>query len=296
MSSSSVSWTLRRTCRVTGWVIAVLTSASLLGANGQAPEAGRAIGTLSIDGTAVTMSFAVRTTRQNAFDDLAQDPVVVVSNVQLTAAEASDEAALFARAQRGELVSMALRFDGRPGRGKLFNVAISHAGASDIVRLPDLWFQYTFKGGRGTLALEPREFNAHIYAGTVEFAVVMPVETAAATVPAAPATLRLPPPSKTDAERSAASALLIAALQEGDEQRALAIVALGIDPNARDQKMGIPLINWAVLMCQPPIVEALVTLKADVTHQRLPGMTLLSEAQAACPDAVPFLRAAGAKQ
>jgi hypothetical protein len=59
--------------------------------------------------------------------------------------------------------------------------------------------------------------------------------------------------------------------------------------------MKIALINWAVLMCQPLVVKELVALKADLTHERIPGMTLLSEATAACPDAVPHLKAGGAK-
>jgi hypothetical protein len=109
------------------------------------------------------------------------------------------------------------------------------------------------------------------------------------------ATAGLPGPSKTDADRQKASQLLIEAIQEGDESRAMAIVPLGIDPNARDPKMNIALINWAVLMCQPPVVNALVDLKADLSHERLPGMTLLAEARAACPEAVGYLKAGGAK-
>ena len=81
----------------------------------------------------------------------------------------------------------------------------------------------------------------------------------------------LPPPSKTAADRAKATALLIEALQEGDEARSLAIIKLGIDPNGRDQKIGIALINWAVLMCQPPVVAALVELKADLTTSGCPG-------------------------
>jgi hypothetical protein len=121
----------------------------------------------------------------------------------------------------------------------------------------------------------------------------MPAEPTATTTDVT--TRELPPPSKTDADRQKASQLLIEALQEGDEARALAIVGLGIDPNARDAKMQISLINWAVLMCQPPVVNALVELKADLSHERLPGMTLLAEARAACPDAVAYLKAGGAK-
>jgi hypothetical protein len=75
----------------------------------------------------------------------------------------------------------------------------------------------------------------------------------------------------------------------------MAVVALGIDPNAADPKMGIALVNWAVLMCQPTVVSALVDLKANLNHERLPGMTLLSEARAACPEAVGYLKAGGAK-
>jgi hypothetical protein len=89
---------------------------------------------------------------------------------------------------------------------------------------------------------------------------------------------------------------LIEALQEGDEARSLEIIKLGIDPNGRDERMKIPVIGWAVLMCQPPVVAALVELKADVKHERLPGMTLMDEAKAACPEAVGYLRAAGAQR
>jgi hypothetical protein len=219
----------------------------------------------------------------------------VLSSQPLTTDEAADDAALLARAKRGEIVTVAVRFDGRPKRGQLFNVAINHEGLSETALLPDVWFKHTFKGGDGTLTLEGREFSGRIYTIDAKFTVPMPAETTAARDTSTPGGAPLPPPSETDADRARASALLIEALQEGDEQRSLDIIKLGIDPNARDNKVGIPLINWAVLMCQPPVVAALVELKADLTHQRLPGMTLLSEARAACPDAVGFLRAGGAQ-
>ncbi|MGQ0733752.1 MAG: hypothetical protein ACT4QD_08865 [Acidobacteriota bacterium] len=259
-------------------------------AAGQAagPAEGTVSGTLTIDATTTAMTHAVRVSRQNAFDETATDPVVVLSNRALTAEEAADEAALLARAARGELVAMAIRFDGRRGKRQLFNVSISSRGQGDVVRLPDVWFAYTFKGGAGTLKMVSREFAGRTYATAVEFSVPMPAETTAeAASPAAPA---LPPPSRTDADRQKATALLIDALREGDEQRALAIVALGVDPNGRDEKMGIPVIGWAVLMCQPLVVKALVELEANITFERIPGMTLLDEATAACPEAVLFLR------
>jgi hypothetical protein len=188
---------------------------------------------------------------------------------------------------------VAVRFDERRGRSRLFNVTVGHQALREKALLPDVYFDYTFKGGVGTLKMARREFNGHTYAAALEFAVVMPVETTLAAAPALAAPL--PPPSKTAAERKAATMLLIEALQEGSEERALAVLKLGVDPNASDEKMKIPVINWAVLMCMPPVIKELAELKADTTHERIPGMTLLAEATAACPDSVPFLKAAGAK-
>jgi hypothetical protein len=250
-------------------------------------------GTLTIDGTTTELTHAIKTTRKNPFNDFFSDPVVILSDKPISEAEAADEAALLGRAQKGDVVMIAVRFDGRPRRGQLFNVGIAHQGLQQTVLLPDVWFKYTFKAGAGTLSLPPREMAGHTYATDVKFSIPMPAEVTEEEKSAA--TLALPGPSKTDADRQRASQLLVDALQEGDEARALAIVSLGIDANFKDPKMGIALINWAVLMCQPPIVAALVELKADLTHERLPGMTLLAEARAACPEAVGYLRAGGAQ-
>jgi len=78
-----------------------------------------------------------------------------------------------------------------------------------------------------------------------------------------------------------------------DEHRALEIIKLGVDPNGRDQS-GIPVLNWAVMMCQPPVVKALIDAKADLKYERAPGMTILTEA-GACPEAARILRSAGAR-
>jgi hypothetical protein len=250
-------------------------------------------GSLVIDGTTIELAHAVKTTRKNPFNDFFSDPVVILSDKPVSEDEAASDAALLARAQQGDTVILAVRFDGRPKRGQLFNVGIAHKGLQDTVLLPDVWFKYTFKAGAGTLTLAPQEMSGHTYATDVKFSIPMPVEATDEEKTAA--TLALPGPSKTDADRQRASQLLVDALQEGDEARALAIVPLGIDPNFKDSKMGIALINWAVLMCQPPVVAALVELKADLTHERLPGMTLLAEARAACPEAVGYLRAGGAQ-
>lgn len=255
--------------------------------------AAKASGTVTVNGTTTTLTHAVKIERKNAFNDFFTDPVIVLSNHPLTEAEASDEAALLARARKGELVAVAVRFDGRPRRGQLFNVAMSHKNVTEAALLPDLWFTYTFKGGEGTLKMEPRELAGHTYATDLQFSVPMAAEAIEDTAPER--TFVLPPPSQSEADRRAASQLLIQALQDGDEARALAIIPLGIDPNARDEKLQISLVNWAVLMCQPPVVQKLVELKADLSHERLPGMTLLAEARAACPEAVGYLKAGGAK-
>ena len=275
------------------WLIATALAGCLGASIAVATEPGKAKGSITVDGTTTALSHAIRTTRPNVFNDFFSDTLVVLSNVPVTPEEAASDATLFARSQRDGLVTVAIRFDGRPKRGQLFHIALNHRGLHETALLPDVWFKHTFQAGAGTLKMAPREFSGRTYAVDVEFAVVMPVETTAADSPSASSPL--PPPSKTEADRAKATALLIEALQEGDEARSLAIIRLGIDPNGRDQKMGIALINWAVLMCQPPVVAALVELKADLTHERLPGMTLLSEARAACPDAVAYLKAGGAK-
>jgi hypothetical protein len=270
------------------FVVALLFSLALA----QQPDS-QGSGSITISGTTTQLSHAIKTTRKNPFNDFFSDPVVVLSDKPLTQKEADDDEALLARAQKDGVITVAIRFDGRPKRGQLFNVAINHKGLTETTLLPDVWVKYTFKGGAGTLKMDSRELAGRTYAADLQFSVPVPAETTDDTKTAA--ALGLPPPSKTDADRQRASQLLIAALQEGEEARAMAIIALGIDPNARDPKMDIALINWAVLMCQPPVVSALVDLKADLNHERLPGMTLLSEARAACPEAVGYLKAGGAK-
>ena len=250
-------------------------------------------GTLIINGTSTPLSHAIKTSRKNPFNDFFSDLVVVLSDKPLTQKDADDDAMLLAKAKTGEVTSVLVRFDSRPKRGQLFNVGINHKGLGEAVLVPDVWVKYTFKAGAGTLKMESRELAGRTYAVDAQFSVPMPAETI--EDPKTPTTRALPPPSKTAADRQRASQALIEAIQEGDEVRALAIVPLGIDPNARDPKMNIALINWAVLMCQPLVVNALVELKADLSHERLPGMTLLAEARAACPGAVGYLKAGGAK-
>ena len=89
------------------------------------------------------------------------------------------------------------------------------------------------------------------------------------------------------------AALLISALMLRDEAQALKLIKLGADPNGRDQ-YGIGVLNYAVMMCMPKVVQALVDQKADLKYERAPGMSIMTEA-GACPEAAKILAAAGAK-
>jgi ankyrin repeat protein len=89
------------------------------------------------------------------------------------------------------------------------------------------------------------------------------------------------------------AALLVAAMMSKDEEQALTLVKSGADPNLRDQ-YGVPMLNWATMMCMPRLVKTLVDRGADLKYERAPGFTILQEA-GACPEAAKILRAAGAK-
>jgi hypothetical protein len=231
-------------------VVAPLLVALVLALALGQPSESKGSGSITVNGVTTPLAYAIKTTRKNLFNDFFSDTVVVLSNQPVSQQEADDDAALLVRAQKGELITVIVRFDGRPKRGPLFNVALNHKGLLETALLPDVWFKYTFKAGAGTLKMDPREFAGRTYATDVQFSVPMPVETVEEDKTAAPQ--GLPAPSKSDADRQKASQLLIGALQEGDEVRAVAIAGLGIDPNARDPKMNIALINWAVLMCRTP--------------------------------------------
>src|SRR5688500_637604 len=65
-------------------------------------------GSITIDGSTTTLAHVVKTARKNPFNDFFTDVVVILSDTPLTEKEAADDEALFARASRGELVTMAL--------------------------------------------------------------------------------------------------------------------------------------------------------------------------------------------
>lgn len=262
-----------------------------------AVDAGKASGTATIDGIATPLTFAVETRKENLFDEKKRDTVVVLTDKALGATRPDDEVELSLRARRGELLVLALRIDG----DQLVNVTVSHKGLNGLVILPGAWFQFSSSKSGGTLLLAKRDYQGHSYAVDAAFAAapyVVPrpnpapapsstdVKPTPAPAPAAPATT-------STVDRKQATTLLVQALMQRDEHRALEIIKLGVDPNGRDQS-GIPVLNWAVMMCQPPVVKALIDAKADLKYERAPGMTILTEA-GACPEAARILRSAGAR-
>jgi hypothetical protein len=260
-----------------------------------AADPGRAVGTVTISGTTTALSFATEKKIEGLLDPKRQDTLIVLTDKPLGPTDPADEVGLSLRARTGEIIVLALRFDGH----KLINVKISHKGLSGLVMLPANWFQYSgSRAGSGTLKLSNREFDGRTYACSVEFSAAPYVGLAAgktATVALAPAPgpANLPPATTSNVDRKAATALLIAAMQNREEHQAVELIKLGADPNGRDQS-GTPVLNWAVMMCQPAVVQALVNAKANLTYQRAPGLTILTEA-GACPAAEKILRAAGAK-
>lgn len=263
-----------------------------------AAEPGKAVGSFTYDGNTVTLAHAVEAKVEGLFDSSKQDLIVVLSDKPLGTTAPGDDVDLSLRARKGELGALMLRIDG----AKLVNVSVFHKGLSGKVLLPGAWFDYkAAKPGTGTLKLAPRDFDGHKYATSVEFAsIAAPKATApaaAATPPPSaapkPAEKSLPPATTSNIDTKSANALLVQAMMEKDERRALEIIKLGADPNGKDQ-YGVPMLSWAVMMCQPQVVQALVDRKANVNYSRAPGMTVLAEA-GACPAAQKILKTAGAK-
>jgi hypothetical protein len=288
-------------CRI-AWLVSLFVALAAL--NAHALEPGKAAGTVTISGVSTPLAFAVETKKENLFDDKKQDTVIVLSDKPLGATAPDDEIELSMRARTGDLVVLALRIDG----SKLINVQLSHKGLSGIALLPGAWFQYSAgKSAAGTLKLEPREFDGRSYAVSAEFAAAPAARPPPPPAPAPappPKAVAPPPPPKaapptptpklpSNLDRKSATALLVQAMMKKDEYQSLELIKHGADPNGRDSS-GIPVLNWAVMMCQPAVVQALVSAGSDLKYQRAPGMTIMTEA-GACPEAAKILRAAGAR-
>jgi hypothetical protein len=248
----------------------------------------------------VTLAHAVSTRVEGLFDSTKQDTLVVLTDNPLGTTAADDDIDLSMRARTGDITGMVLRIDG----SRLVNVAVFHKGLGGKTILPGAWFQYAATTpGAGSLKLATRDSDGTKYACAVEFAAAAAVKAApvAAPVPAAPAkpapaaaAAPTPPSASTsNVDKKPATTMLFAAFMQKNERQAVDLVKQGADVNARDP-YGVPALNWAVMMCMPDAVQALVDRKADLTYQRAPGMTIMTEA-GACPPAAKILKAAGAK-
>ena len=264
----------------------------------RAADPGKAAGTFTYNATTVTLARAVSTKVEGLFDSAKQDTLVVLTDKPLGATAPDDGIDLSMRARTGEITGLVLRIDG----SRLVNVAVFHKGLSGKTILPGAWFQYVATTpGTGSLEMATREFDGTKYSCAVEFSAAPAVKTpapAAAPAPAAPVKAAPPAPaaapaSTSNIDRKTATAMLFAAFLQKNERQAVELVKLGADPNGRDQ-YGVPALNWAVMMCMPDAVQALVDHKADLAYQRAPGMTIMTEA-GACPAAATILKAAGAK-
>jgi hypothetical protein len=270
-----------------------MVCAGLFAGAALAVEPGRATGTLTVDGATAKLAFATTGSVENLFDDKKKDTLIVLSDRPPGDVAADDEVGLQLAARNGELAAMVVRLDG----SKLINVAVHEKGIDGMVLLPGNWFTYRPAGAAaGSITLAKREWDGHSYACSAEFvgAPAKPTAPEAAPVPApVEATPTLPPATTSTIDPKALTGALVAAMMNKDEDQALTLVQQGGDPNARDQ-YGMPVLNWAVMVCMPKLVKALVDKGADLKYERAPGMTILTEA-GACPEAAKILRAAGAK-
>jgi len=261
----------------------------------RAAEPGKAAGSFTYDSTAVTLAYAVETKVEGLFDSSKQDLLVVLTDKPLGETPPDDDIDLSMRARKGEITALMLRIDGP----RLVNVSVFHKGLNGKVVLPGAWFEYkAAKPGSGSLTLSPRAFDDHKYGVKVEFASMAAPKPAPAVAPppavAKPAPApAAPKPEPVAAPKPPSPAVLVKLMMEKNEAGAVEIVKMGVDPNGKDQ-YGVPMLNWAVMMCQPKVVQALVDRKASLTYQRAPGMTIMTEA-GACPEAAKILKAAGAK-
>ena len=149
---------------------------------------GKAVGTVTSDGTSTQLTLAAESSAENLFDSKKKDTIVTLSDRPLGDVAAEDDIGLSLKARRGDLVAVMLRIDG----GKLVNVGLLYKGLSGVVKLPGQWFDYSAAGkSAGTLKLAKRDFDGHSYALSAEFAGLpaarpKPAAEAPAPAPAGP--------------------------------------------------------------------------------------------------------------
>ncbi len=251
---------------------------------------------MTVDDATATLAFEASVATTKPYNAPDQETLVVLSDRTLNNTSPEDDLELAQRARKGELAALTIRLDGT----RVVNVAFTHSRLRGTVVLPGSWFDFRpTKAAPGTVAgslgLARRQWDGHAYACAVEFVAEAAPRSSAAPGSSEATPTRVPQPSASArvTEAEMLTKLLLQAMMQKDEERAIRVLKLGADPNALD-KFGRPMLNWAVILCLPPVVQALVDAKADVTHVRPPGVMILQEASD-CPEAVKILRAAGAK-
>lgn len=297
---------IRRFAIAAALSLLLLACARLAAAAAGALAAGGAAGKFTFDGKTVALTHAYAYTGENLFDEKKRDTFVVITDRTLPADQApDDEVQLHVVAREGGLVALRLRI----ADGKAAGVALFHPAAEGILLFPAQAAAFTAApAGAGEVSghvktPKPLELEGHSWGADLDFhASIAAPKSAELTPPAAAPEAAPPTPSapedaplpKRDPQQSATEAkAIIAAIMTHDSARAVKYVQNGMDPNARDEN-GLSVLNWAVMSCDVPVVKALVDKGADVSYQRMPGYTMLTEA-GACPAAERLLRAAGAR-
>lgn len=260
----------------------------------RAIEPGHSNGSITINGRAIPLALASMSKTEGLFDSSKQDTIVTLSDKPLGDTMPDDDIGISLKARTGDLAAISLRFD----ETKLINAKLFFKGLSGTIALPGQWFQSSFSpAGTGTVKLPKHESDGQSYECSAEFSAAMIVPTPTPADTPTPVivepTPTLPQATTSNIDKSHLTALFVSALMQKDEEQALKLIKLGVDPNGQDP-YGVPVLNWAIMVCQPKVVQALVDKHADLTHERAPGMTVLVEA-GACPEAEKILRAAGAR-
>jgi hypothetical protein len=257
---------------------------------------GTAHGTLRIGETQTLLRYATQSVsgEENLFDSAKRDRIIVLSdNVIPPTVRAEDALGLGLVTRSGSFSFLKLRFNGRT----LVNVTVGTPQHGGVVILPGKLFKSEMSSDTaGTLRLEPQQVEGLVIATSVTFAAELqkPVLNEGFRIKPTPEpTVTVAPVTTANISTKTATTLFIAAVMSKDEPQALELIKLGVDPNGADQN-GVPVLSWAVMMCQPAVVEALVKAGANLAYERSPGVTILSEARA-CPAAAFVLKEAGAR-
>jgi len=257
---------------------------------------GSAYGTLRFGDTQTLLRYATQSAAgaENVSDTSKRDRIIVLSDNPIPpTVGAEDSLGLSLVTRSGSFSFLMLRFDGPT----LVNVKVGTPKQSGLVVIAGKLFKSKMSSeSAGALFLEPKEIDGVIIASSVTFTAEMGkmAHRVLPTLVASPdPTPTIDPAANSKVSIKIATTLFLAAVMSKDEHQALELIKLGIDPNGIDQN-GVPVLNWAVMMCQPTVVDALIKAGSSLTYERLPGVTILTEA-GACPAAATILKEAGAR-